>query len=145
MKSYGADVVVEGGATRAESVRRGLSAVPDDADVIIVPHLRTPFTESLDPIKAYECRAVGRPVVATDVAGFRDLGPPVVVAEAGEFGATFRVKPSASTTEICFFAGLLSASGYFGAQAQISHCPVELNAMDVPWEAGSSTSRASGP
>jgi glycosyltransferase involved in cell wall biosynthesis len=40
------------------------------ADVIVVPHVVTPFTESLDPIKAYECRAVGRPTVATRVPGF---------------------------------------------------------------------------
>jgi 2-C-methyl-D-erythritol 4-phosphate cytidylyltransferase len=40
---HGADVVVEGGATRAESVRRGLSAVPDDADVIIVHDAARPL------------------------------------------------------------------------------------------------------
>ena len=43
------------------------------ADVVIVPHVVTPFTESLDPIKAYECAAVGRPTVAVAVAGFRGL------------------------------------------------------------------------
>jgi teichuronic acid biosynthesis glycosyltransferase TuaH len=48
------------------------------ADVVIIPHRVTPFTDSLDPIKAYECLAVGRPTVATDVAGFRGLGPPIV-------------------------------------------------------------------
>jgi teichuronic acid biosynthesis glycosyltransferase TuaH len=48
------------------------------ADVVVVPHRVTPFTDSLDPIKAYECLAVGRPTVATQVAGFRDLGPPIV-------------------------------------------------------------------
>jgi glycosyltransferase involved in cell wall biosynthesis len=42
------------------------------ADVLIVPHRVTPFTESLDPIKAYECLAVRRPAVATPVAGFRE-------------------------------------------------------------------------
>lgn len=47
------------------------------ADVIVVPHRVTPFTQSLDPIKAYECLAVGRPTVATPVAGFRGLGPPI--------------------------------------------------------------------
>jgi glycosyltransferase involved in cell wall biosynthesis len=47
----------------------------------------TPFTESLDPIKAYECLAVGRPTVATPVAGFRDAGPPVAVAPAEGFAA----------------------------------------------------------
>jgi 2-C-methyl-D-erythritol 4-phosphate cytidylyltransferase len=40
---HGADVVVEGGATRSESVRRGLSAVPDDADVIIVHDAARPL------------------------------------------------------------------------------------------------------
>ncbi len=51
------------------------------ADIVIIPHLVNPFTESLDPIKAYECLAAGRPTVATPVAGFRQLGPPVVVAD----------------------------------------------------------------
>ena len=57
------------------------------ADVLVVPHVRSAFTESLDPIKAYECVAVGRPTVATPVAGFRDLGGSVVVAEAAAFPA----------------------------------------------------------
>ena len=60
------------------------------ADVIVVPHRVTEFTESLDPIKAYECLAVGRPTVATPVAGFRGLGPPVVVAGRESFVATVR-------------------------------------------------------
>lgn len=54
---------------------RDRSAVPgylQHADVLIVPHVVTPFTDSLDPIKSYEYRAVGRPVVSTPVAGFRD-------------------------------------------------------------------------
>jgi teichuronic acid biosynthesis glycosyltransferase TuaH len=55
------------------------------ATVVVVPHVVTPFTESLDPIKAYECLAVGRPTVATPIAGFRDLGPPVVTVEADGF------------------------------------------------------------
>jgi glycosyltransferase involved in cell wall biosynthesis len=55
------------------------------ADVVVVPHLVNPFTESLDPIKAYECVAAGRPTVATPVAGFRDLDGPVVVADRDGF------------------------------------------------------------
>jgi len=55
------------------------------ADVVIVPHVVSEFTESLDPIKAYECLAVGTPTVATPVAGFRELEPPVHVAGAGDF------------------------------------------------------------
>ncbi|MGH9127189.1 MAG: glycosyltransferase, partial [Acidimicrobiales bacterium] len=55
------------------------------ADVVVVPHRVTPFTDSLDPIKAYEILAVGRPTVATPVAGFRDLGPPVRCASGSAF------------------------------------------------------------
>jgi glycosyltransferase involved in cell wall biosynthesis len=42
------------------------------ADVVIVPHRVSPFTDSLDPIKAYECLAITAPTVATPVAGFRE-------------------------------------------------------------------------
>jgi glycosyltransferase involved in cell wall biosynthesis len=42
------------------------------ANVLLVPHVVTAFTESLDPIKLYEYLAVGRPVVSTPVAGFRE-------------------------------------------------------------------------
>jgi teichuronic acid biosynthesis glycosyltransferase TuaH len=57
------------------------------ADVVVIPHLVTPFTESLDPIKAYECLAVGTPTVATPVAGFRDLGGCVEIAPRESFVA----------------------------------------------------------
>ena len=65
--------------TRAPNVRllgpRPYSIIPaylQHADAVIVPHRVTPFTESLDPIKAYECLAVDAPTVATSVAGFRE-------------------------------------------------------------------------
>ncbi|UIP59987.1 glycosyltransferase [Agromyces marinus] len=58
------------------------------ADVLIVPHVVTPFTDSLDPIKLYEYQAVGRPVVSTPVAGFRDVADArVTVAERDAFPA----------------------------------------------------------
>jgi glycosyltransferase involved in cell wall biosynthesis len=64
---------------RASGVRltgpRDYSEVPaylQHADVLIVPHLVDGFTDSLDPIKLYEYLAVGRPIVSTPVAGFRD-------------------------------------------------------------------------
>lgn len=49
------------------------------ADVVFIPHLANPFTESLDPVKAYECLAVDRPTVATPVAGFRELAGSLTV------------------------------------------------------------------
>jgi glycosyltransferase involved in cell wall biosynthesis len=41
-------------------------------DVCIVPHKKTPFTESLNPIKLWEYLASGKPIAGTPVAGFRD-------------------------------------------------------------------------
>ncbi len=52
------------------------TAVPaylTNADVLVVPHVVTPFTDSLDPIKVYEYLAAARPVVSTPVAGFREV------------------------------------------------------------------------
>ena len=40
---FGADLVVEGGATRTESVRRGLAAVPETAEVIVVHDAARPL------------------------------------------------------------------------------------------------------
>lgn len=66
--------------------RDDVPAYLQHADVLLVPHVVTPFTESLDPIKLYEYRAVGRPVVSTPVAGFRDAGDRrVTVAEGAAF------------------------------------------------------------
>jgi 2-C-methyl-D-erythritol 4-phosphate cytidylyltransferase len=42
-ETHGADAVVTGGATRAESVRSGLAAVPADAEVIVVHDAARPL------------------------------------------------------------------------------------------------------
>ncbi|MGI8457548.1 MAG: glycosyltransferase [Propionibacteriaceae bacterium] len=57
------------------------------AGALLVPHVVNSFTESLDPIKAYEYLAVGRPIISTPVAGFRDHAdsPGVVVAAGRAF------------------------------------------------------------
>lgn len=54
------------------------------ATALIVPHVVDAFTDSLDPIKLYEYRAVGRPVVSTAVAGFRDDAD-TAIADAADF------------------------------------------------------------
>ncbi|GAA1799069.1 glycosyltransferase [Agromyces neolithicus] len=54
------------------------------ADVLVVPHVGTEFTDSLDPIKLYEYQAVGRPVVSTPVAGFRDADDPRITIASGD-------------------------------------------------------------
>ena len=40
-------------------------------DVCIVPHVENKFTNSLNPLKLWEYLAAGKPVVSTNVAGFR--------------------------------------------------------------------------
>ena len=53
------------------------------AHVLVVPHLVNAFTDSLDPIKVYEYRAGGQPVVSAPVAGFREHpGSRVTIAPA---------------------------------------------------------------
>lgn len=78
-------------ALEAKDVRQ-LGARPSEtvpgylqhATALIVPHIVDAFTDSLDPIKLYEYRAAGRPVVSTPVAGFRDVTG-VTVAEPADF------------------------------------------------------------
>ncbi|WP_068397043.1 glycosyltransferase, partial [Kribbia dieselivorans] len=72
------------GAKPAEQV----PAYLQHADVLLVPHLTNTFTDSLDPIKLYEYQAADRNVVATPVAGFRDVTDPrVAVVPAAQFAA----------------------------------------------------------
>ncbi|WP_404430588.1 glycosyltransferase [Microbacterium lacus] len=67
--------------------REAIPGYLQHADVLLVPHVVTPFTDSLDPIKLYEYQAVGRPVVSTPVAGFRDAAAPVTVAARVDFAS----------------------------------------------------------
>ena len=70
--------------------RRPYSEVPaylQHADVVVVPHRVSPFTESLDPIKVYECLTLRTPTVATAVAGFRDYATELNVVERDAFVA----------------------------------------------------------
>lgn len=98
--------------------RDDVPAYLQHADVLVVPHVVSPFTESLDPIKLYEYRAVGRPVVSTPVAGFREAaGPGVVVAADDAFPAAVRT-------------ALQAASAAGGADA-----PAPAEATGIPtWE-----------
>jgi 2-C-methyl-D-erythritol 4-phosphate cytidylyltransferase len=41
--AHGADIVVEGGASRAASVRAGLAALPDDAEIVVVHDAARPL------------------------------------------------------------------------------------------------------
>lgn len=87
------------------------------ADALVVPHVVTPFTDSLDPIKLYEYQAAGRPVVTTPVAGFRDAGDEqVTVVDRSAF-------PAAVTA-------LLGKSQAPGASREIRTAGERLAAID---------------
>lgn len=53
-------------------------------DVCAIPHLLTPFTHSLDPIKAYEYMATGKPIVSTPVDGIKHLLSFIYTADSAE-------------------------------------------------------------
>jgi 2-C-methyl-D-erythritol 4-phosphate cytidylyltransferase len=85
MEDRRADAVVVGGATRAASVRAGLDAVPDDAEVIVVHDAARPLARSslyravVDAIvPGVDAAVPGLPVTDTvkQVAGDRVVSTP---------------------------------------------------------------------
>ena len=107
-----AGVVLLGARPSAE-----VPAYLQHADVLVVPHVVTPFTDSLDPIKLYEYRAASRPVVSTPVAGFRDtVDGLVTVVDAAAF--------TGSVVDLL----LLSAGS--GGRSETQADPHELAALD---------------
>ena len=66
---------------------RDAPAYLQHADVVIVPHRVSAFSDTLDPIKAYECLAIDRPTVATPVAGFREHDGALSIASRDGFTA----------------------------------------------------------
>jgi 2-C-methyl-D-erythritol 4-phosphate cytidylyltransferase len=65
---HGADAVVEGGATRTESVRLGLAAVPPDAEVIVVHDAARPLAPT----------ALFRAVIDVVTSGTADAAVPAL-------------------------------------------------------------------
>jgi len=95
------------------------------ADVVVVPHVVTPFTESLDPIKYYECLAVGRPTVATPIAGFRDASWPIVTVDRSTYVEAVRTALEAlKRSPEPDLQGLETVGRPQGAdRARVSHIP----------------------
>lgn len=81
---------------------RAVPAWTKGLDVLISPHVVTPFTLSLDAIKSYEYLASGRPVVATPTSGFQLLGnhPSVYLAAGGDFLTAVRKAIEAPRTNV---------------------------------------------
>jgi glycosyltransferase involved in cell wall biosynthesis len=66
--------VLHTAADRAE-----LAAIVQHADTGLIPHTRTELTQAMSPLKLYEYRAAGLPVVAVDL-------PPIVAEAADDDG-----------------------------------------------------------
>lgn len=120
--ALGADVVVEGGATRSASVRRGLAAVPGDAAVVIVHDAARPLASDelfgavlgalADPEVAGALCAV--PVVDT----IKRLGPAATAGSLGDVVATVdRAELVAVQTPQAFRADVLRRAHRHGAEA----------------------------
>ncbi len=68
--------------------RKALASLVRSADVGLIPHVRSPLTEAMSPLKLYEYLAGGLPVTATDLAPMRGVDPRVLlVPEGGDFAA----------------------------------------------------------
>jgi teichuronic acid biosynthesis glycosyltransferase TuaH len=59
--------------------RREYAGLLRSADVGLIPHVRSPLTESIEPQKIYEYLAGGLPVVATDLPPVRGIDPRVLL------------------------------------------------------------------
>jgi teichuronic acid biosynthesis glycosyltransferase TuaH len=53
------------------------------ADACVIPHVRTPMTEAMSPLKLYEYLAAGRPVAAVRLPGTAGVSPRVRLCDPG--------------------------------------------------------------
>jgi 2-C-methyl-D-erythritol 4-phosphate cytidylyltransferase len=104
--SFGADAVVAGGATRADSVRSGLAAVPPEAEVIVVHDAARPLAPP--ELFAAVLAALGEPEVDGVVPGLVPSDTIKVVDEAMNVTSTLeRATLMAVQTPQAFRAGVL--------------------------------------
>jgi 2-C-methyl-D-erythritol 4-phosphate cytidylyltransferase len=113
---HGADIVVEGGPTRSDSVRQGLAQVPTEADVILVH-------DAARPLASPEIFSAVIDAVAVDGADAAIPGLPVsdtikqVDARANVVDTLDRTSLVAVQTPQAFRADLLRHAHYGGSSA----------------------------
>jgi 2-C-methyl-D-erythritol 4-phosphate cytidylyltransferase len=111
---YGADVVVAGGETRAESVRAGLAAVPEDAEIVVVHDGARPLaTSALFLAVVAEVRAGS----AGAVPGLAVSDTVKVVADGTVVSTVPRTELMAVQTPQAFDATVLRAAHAAGGEA----------------------------
>lgn len=78
----------------------GLPAYLQHADVGLIPFIRSPLTDSVNPLKMYEYLACGLPVVSADMAEVRAMEAPVhLVRDVAGFCAALEAALSASDAD----------------------------------------------
>lgn len=71
--------------------RAALTGLARVADVGLIPHVRSPLTEAMSPLKLYEYLAGGLPVVSVDLPPVRGVDPRVFkVGRAGDYPRAVR-------------------------------------------------------
>lgn len=72
------NVVVKGWHPRSEVL-----AMIKSARVCLLPHVHSPLTEAMSPLKLYEYLAAGRPTVATDLPPVRGISDRIILVPPG--------------------------------------------------------------
>ena len=127
-----ADVVVEGGATRSESVRRGLAAVPGDTTIVLVHDAARPVASD----------ALFRRVVDAVLGGAAVAVPAIEVADTirhRDGGVVDRAELLAVQTPQGFDAAALRAAHANGGEATYDASLVEARGGTVVTVAGERT------
>jgi glycosyltransferase involved in cell wall biosynthesis len=73
---------------RPPLARREVTGLIRSADVGLIPHVHSPLTRAMSPLKLYEYLAAGLPVLAADLEPVRGVDPRrvMLVEEGGDYG-----------------------------------------------------------
>lgn len=113
--------------------RRGVASLACAADACLLPHVRSPLTEAMSPLKLYEYLASGRPVVATDLEPVRRVDGPVIrVPAGGDFSAGVRAALAAGPVAEAARRDSLAANSWARRSATVVELALEPNPQLEP-------------
>jgi teichuronic acid biosynthesis glycosyltransferase TuaH len=100
--------------------RAAIAATVAGADLGLLPHVDTPLTRAMSPLKVYEYLAAGLPVAATDLEPVRTLGPRVALAPSGgDFTTAVRTALALGRASEDERQGFIAANSWERRHAQI--------------------------